>query len=91
MNKSWDITKKIVGNTKTKTKNLAGRTVIGAKETVDKKTIVKQFTEYIINIGTNFILVNIDPHQSFLVFLKCWSELCTTVFVNIWQRKTFYT
>ena len=74
-----------------KTKNLAGRIVIGAKETVDKKTIVKQFTEYIINIGTNFILVNIDPHQSFLVFLKCWSELCTTVFVNIWQRQTFYT
>ena len=54
MNKSWDITKKIVGNTKTKTKNLAGRTVIGAKETVDKKTIVKQFTEYIINIGTSY-------------------------------------
>ena len=37
-----------------KTKNLAGRIVIGAKETVDKKTIVKQFTEYIINIGTSY-------------------------------------
>ena len=46
--------KEIIEKTKTKTRNLPGRIVIGEKEIFDKKTIAKQFNDYFINIGLTF-------------------------------------
>lgn len=46
--------KEIIAKSKPNTRNLPGRIVIGEKEIFDKKTIAKQFNDYLINIGLTF-------------------------------------
>ena len=37
----------------------------------------------LLKLEIRLILVIIDQYQYFLVFIKCWSELRTTVYINI--------
>ena len=45
--KTWNIMKEIIGKTKTKTRNVP--------RIFDKKTIAKQFNDYLSNIGPNLV------------------------------------
>ena len=49
------IIKEVLGKIKTERRNLPRRIVIGEKEIFDEKTIEKQFNDYFVNIGPNFV------------------------------------
>ena len=49
----------------------------------DKLKIARVIPLYKAGDPANISNHIIDPYQSFLVSLKCWSELCTTVCINI--------
>ena len=56
----------------------------------DKLKIARVIPLYKAGDPANISNHIIDPYQSFLVSLKCWSELCTPVCINIWQQNILY-